>query len=98
MSIVKNLTSMDQRIEQPGIYLLADSPMTFGIKPRCHEDGHELIPFEWATEFPPVAEFVQRFPQHWRANKVSEFWTGGEFNPVGVYWCRYDPRSLGGTL
>ena len=97
MSIVKTLASNDQRIEQPGVYLLADDRFTFGIKPRCHQDGHELIPFEWATEFPPVGEFIARFPKHWRANKVSEFWTGGLFNASGIYWARYDPRALGQT-
>lgn len=96
MTVVKHLASMDQRMEGPGVYLLADDRHTFGIKPLRSEGDYEYIPFTWATEFPPLGEFVLRFPGYWKADGVAEFWMGGPFNPSGIYWARYDPRSLGG--
>jgi len=93
MNIVHELASNDQRTEQPGIYVLPG--WQFGVKPRQNRDGQEMIPFEWATEWPPLADFIMRFPQYWKADTLKEQWIGGPFNPIGIYWTRYDPRSVG---
>jgi hypothetical protein len=90
---VKELTSLDQRTEGPGVYLLPHD-MQFGMKPLRSDDGRELVPFTWATEFPPLGEFMLRFPAYWKADRTADVWLGGAYNPVGVYWCRYDPRAL----
>jgi hypothetical protein len=96
-TVVRELTGGDQRTEGPGVYLLP-AERQFGLKPLRTDDGREAVPFEWATEFPPVGEFVQRFPHYWRAEPRVEVWFGGLHNPVGIYWVRYDPRSVGGSV
>src|SRR5262249_23852232 len=93
MSPVHELSSLDQRIEGPGVYLLP-AQMQFGLKPERSEGNRERVPFAWATEFPPLGEFIVRFPHYWQADARHEFWLGGEFNPQGIYWCKYDPRQV----
>jgi len=82
-----------RQIEGPGIYVQA-AEFTWGLKPERGGDGHERVPFAWATEWPPLHEFIRHFPQYWTANAKAEFWRGGPFKPNGIYWCKYDPRQV----
>lgn len=92
MTVVKELASLDQRIEGPGVFVLLDGH-TYGIKPERRGEL-ECIPFSWATEFPPVGDFVQRFPTYWTTRPYLEVWMGGVYNPGGIYWDRYNPQQL----
>jgi hypothetical protein len=92
--IVRNLPD-DQRTVEPGIYVDAPNRI-WGVKPlcsssfKCPECGRplEVIPFSWATEHPPLGEFIMRFPSYWKGQALHDVWLGEHYNPLGIYWNR----------
>lgn len=81
----------EQAMEGPGIFLNTEDRSQFAVRPLRSLDGQEVLPFTWATEFPPLGDFVIRFSAYWRARRHEEIWVGGEFNPGGTYFARYHP-------
>lgn len=72
---------------EPGVHYDSGHSHTFGIVP-AELDGKEAIPFSWASDFPPVGDFVLRFDQYWKADPHREVWVGEEYRRGGIFWCR----------
>lgn len=97
MSVVRDHPNNGKPLPGPGVWL-GPEPHMFAIVPLHRPgDGLETIPFAWATDYPPVGEFVLRFPAYWRADRVAEVWVGGRNVEGGVYWCRRDNPLPGST-
>ena len=65
----------------------------FAVVPlRWH--GLDLIPGEWVMEFPPLLDFIRRFPEHWIRNDLIDGWVGHRnLGTDSVYYVRYDPKE-----
>jgi hypothetical protein len=90
MSIVRVIEG-EQAMEGPGIFLNTQDRSRFALKPVMDNDGIERVPYSWATDFPPLGDFLLRFPAHWKLNGREECWVGEAYNPGGVYFCQYNP-------
>lgn len=75
----------------PGIYLVIGSH-TWGVKPMEFRN-FECIPDEWLRQFPPLKEFVERFPDHWKRHELMGMYSGAEFRQDAVYWSRREEAT-----
>lgn len=62
---------------------------TVGLLPDMTADDVEFIPRLAAEQEPWIAEFVARFPDHWRYSMALDGWQGKRLGPDEGGWYYY---------